>query len=159
MDIPSNYDSFISVVTEKLSRNISETIDDGVYKAVLNYGINIDKKKLFQALLHDKKRYTEAYRKGFIAAVTPRVMSEEEARKAEVVFVEMISNEGELLMLEPVIKYEVNGKTYNLCSEFNKGQEELPLFLSEEYGVCCRCWTARPSEERRKSTPWKGKEE
>ena len=60
------YDSPIDIVTQQMATSLSEFIDNAVYKACLPFCVDVDKEKLVQALQQDKKRYTEAYRKGFI---------------------------------------------------------------------------------------------
>jgi len=64
-NIPCDYDSPINILISDLSEQIAQKTDDGVTKAVINAGFNIDKDKLVQALQQDKERYTEGYRKGY----------------------------------------------------------------------------------------------
>ena len=39
-------------------------MDDDIYKAVLNYGINVDKEELLHALKYDRLQYDNGYRDG-----------------------------------------------------------------------------------------------
>jgi hypothetical protein len=58
------YDSPIEFIVESMSKQIATEIDGAVFKAVQPYAVNVDEKKLAQALSQDKERYQEAYEKG-----------------------------------------------------------------------------------------------
>ena len=57
------YDSPISIV-EQFGSEIETQLKDGVYIITKKHGFHIDEDKLVEALTNDRKRYTEAYRKG-----------------------------------------------------------------------------------------------
>lgn len=57
MNFQNEFSSIISQANENL--------DNGIFKAVVRTGIDIDKEKLIQALEADKKRYSEAYEIGY----------------------------------------------------------------------------------------------
>lgn len=58
------YDSPVNILTD-LRDSLEFTIKEGVLKASKKIVVDIDEEKLRQALLHDKKRYSEAYHAGF----------------------------------------------------------------------------------------------
>lgn len=70
-DIPADYDSPFEFVT-RMADSIAQFTDDGVMKAVINAGFNIDKDKLVSALNQDKERYGTAYRKGYATGYEKR---------------------------------------------------------------------------------------
>lgn len=60
------YDSPVDIVW--LARDQMETtIKNGVLSVASKFIVDIDEQKLQQALLHDKRRYSEAYRAGYLA--------------------------------------------------------------------------------------------
>ena len=60
------YDSPVDIVW--LARDQTETtIEDGVLRVASKFVVDIDEQKLQQAILHDKKRYSEAYHAGYLA--------------------------------------------------------------------------------------------
>ena len=66
LNIPVDYDSpLIISYFERMATDIAKFTDDGVMKAVVEAGFDIDKDKLVQALSQDKERYSDAYRKGY----------------------------------------------------------------------------------------------
>lgn len=66
LNIPVDYDSPLIInYIEQITTDIAKFTDDGVMKAVVKAGFDIDKDKLVQILEQDKERYSEAYRKGF----------------------------------------------------------------------------------------------
>ena len=68
-DVFVPYDSPIDVIFNRTVDNImaafNNSIDDGVVTAVVKAGFNVDKDKLVEVFTQDKKRYEEAYRKGY----------------------------------------------------------------------------------------------
>ena len=54
------YESPIKIITGK----IQTQIDDEIYRAVQNVGINIDKEELLKALEYDRGQYEEGFREG-----------------------------------------------------------------------------------------------
>lgn len=75
-DIQVDYDSpvelFLQSTIDKMSSACVDFLDNGVMKAVVNAGFNINKEKLEQVLSQDKCRYEEAYRRGYAAGYTKR---------------------------------------------------------------------------------------
>lgn len=75
-DIHVDYDSpvelFLQSTIDKMSSACADFLDNGVMKAVVNAGFNINKEKLEQVLSQDKCRYEEAYRRGYAAGYTKR---------------------------------------------------------------------------------------
>ena len=68
-DVFVPYDSPIDVVFNRTVDNImaafNNSIDDGVVTAVVKAGFNVEKDKLVEVFTQDKRRYEEAYRKGY----------------------------------------------------------------------------------------------
>lgn len=54
------YKSPIEIITG----NIQTQIDDDIYKAVQNVGINVDREELLKALEYDRGQYEEGLREG-----------------------------------------------------------------------------------------------
>lgn len=50
---------------EVLSQSLKLEIEKGVYKAVENYGINVDKDELIKALQYDRNQYNKGYADGY----------------------------------------------------------------------------------------------
>lgn len=55
------YESPIKIITGK----IQTQIDDEIYRAVQNVGINVDKEELLKALEYDRGQYEEGWKEGF----------------------------------------------------------------------------------------------
>ena len=49
---------------EIMQEHMRFQMDDDIYKAVLNYGINVDKEELLRALKYDRLQYDNGYRDG-----------------------------------------------------------------------------------------------
>lgn len=64
-NIPVDYDSPINIVVNQMASEIAKFTDDGVMQAVVKAGFDIDKDKLVSILQQDRKRYNEAYLKGY----------------------------------------------------------------------------------------------
>ena len=68
-DVFVPYDSPIDVIFNRTVDNImsafNKSIDDGVVECVVKAGFNVDKDKLVEVFTQDKRRYEEAYRKGY----------------------------------------------------------------------------------------------
>ena len=62
------YDSPIDLysMTKKMVNNVNDAMTDHIWKCVLQVGVNVDKEKLIQAIHQDRKRYEEAYQKGYL---------------------------------------------------------------------------------------------
>lgn len=54
---------------EIMQEHMQCQMDDGIYKAVLNYGINVDKEELLRALKYDREQYEAGYRDGKLEAI------------------------------------------------------------------------------------------
>ena len=54
------YKSPIEIITG----NIQTQIDDGIFRAIQNVGINIDREELLKALEYDRGQFEEGFRKG-----------------------------------------------------------------------------------------------
>lgn len=66
LNIPVDYDSPLIInYVERMATDIAKFTDDGVMKAVVKAGFDIDKDKLVHVMEQDKERYSEAYRKGY----------------------------------------------------------------------------------------------
>ena len=55
------YESPIKIITGK----IQTQIDDEIYRAVQNVGINVDREELLKALEYDRGQYEKGWREGF----------------------------------------------------------------------------------------------
>ena len=55
------YESPIKIITGK----IQTQIDDEIYRAVQNVGINVDREELLKALEYDRGQYEEGWKEGF----------------------------------------------------------------------------------------------
>ena len=73
-DVFVPYDSPIDVIFNRTVDNImaafNNSIDDGVVECVVKAGFNVDKDKLVEVFTQDKRRYEEAYRKGYAQAMS-----------------------------------------------------------------------------------------
>lgn len=71
--IPTDYDSpIVFNFVQQIATEIAKQTDESVMKAVMNTGINIDQKKLVEALQQDKERYDDAYQKGYLRGYNRR---------------------------------------------------------------------------------------
>lgn len=59
---------------EVIQKNIEMQIENGIYKAVQNVGINVDKEELIKALNYDRRQYQKGYADGFRDAHAPNVI-------------------------------------------------------------------------------------
>ena len=82
-DMLNKYDSPIEIVTNSIATQLAEQLDGQVLKAVQQYFVDVDKKKLEQALTQDKARYEEAYRRGIIDSKVKGAWIEDEDRPYE----------------------------------------------------------------------------
>jgi hypothetical protein len=78
-----SYLSPIEVVTEPLNRALETSIENDIYKAVLNYGISVDKEELIKALRYDRDQYTKGFVDGSKGS-SADIRAEVEKAKAEV---------------------------------------------------------------------------
>ena len=83
---PDYYDSPLELVSveEMIAKQLAEEFDNRCYAAITETaGIVIDKKKLEAALMKDKSRYQEAYKKGYRQALDDVLKSIEIVKEAE----------------------------------------------------------------------------
>ena len=86
-----------------------------------------------------------------LKAQEPRVMTYDEMMKAEICFLEVKGIEE----IDPFIRYEVDDKSYWSSPYTNNKDNPFELLAEqEEYLINARCWTSRPTDEQRESTPW-----
>jgi len=86
-----------------------------------------------------------------LKAQEPRVMTYDEMMKAEICFLEVKGIEE----IDPFIRYEVDDKSYWSSPYTNNKDNPFELLAEqEEYSINARCWTSRPTDEQRASTPW-----
>ena len=52
-------------ITQQIAEHFTKEIDAQVYKAVLNVGIDVDKRELIRALNYDRQQYEKGYRDGY----------------------------------------------------------------------------------------------
>ena len=55
------YKSPIEIITE----NVKMEVDNGVYKAVTQYGVDVDRDELIKALSYDREQYEKGFRDGY----------------------------------------------------------------------------------------------
>lgn len=70
MNIFENYNDLISVTIEDIKHKLENNLEEQVYKAVTNVGINVDKKQLIKALAYDRQQYEAGYHDGYKKAIT-----------------------------------------------------------------------------------------
>lgn len=58
------YESPIEVIYQDIYHRINVDLEDNIYKAVINCGIQVDKEELIKALKYDRKQYDKGYRSG-----------------------------------------------------------------------------------------------
>lgn len=88
---------------------------------------------------------------GKLKAQEPHVIRFDEIDDYEVLWLE-VRDVGTEEGLAPWVKTR-SGNWFSplLCSEL---QPDMILSTPEEYGKYCRCWTSRPTDERRKAVKW-----
>lgn len=64
------YRSPISIVQE-ITSQFKEQVDNQVFEAVLNVGVNVDKTELLKALNYDRNQFEEGYSKGRESVIVP----------------------------------------------------------------------------------------
>lgn len=86
-----------------------------------------------------------------LKAQEPHVIRFDEIDDYEVLWLE-VRDVGTEEGLAPWVKTR-SGNWFSplLCSEL---QPDMILSTPEEYGKYCRCWTSRPTDERRKAVKW-----
>lgn len=60
------YKSPIELITNDIYNEITKQQDEGIYQAVIKYGVNVDKDELVKALNYDRQQYTEGYKDGVL---------------------------------------------------------------------------------------------
>ena len=58
------YKSPIDVCIADIQCQIDKQVDEGIYKAVVNVGVNVDKEELLRALSYDRNQYEKGYADG-----------------------------------------------------------------------------------------------
>lgn len=58
------YKSPIELITSDFQIKVGKSVDEQIYNAVLNVGVNVDKPELLKALQHDRKQYQKGYADG-----------------------------------------------------------------------------------------------
>ena len=61
------YESPITILIDDITKQIQIQQEDGIYKAVCNYGISVDKDELIRALRYDREQYEEGFCDGYEA--------------------------------------------------------------------------------------------
>ena len=64
-DIPVSYDNPLTIIETEIESEVKNEI----LSVCKRIGINVDEETLYQALVADRNRYEEAYRKGYFAAM------------------------------------------------------------------------------------------
>ncbi len=156
MDLQNCYDSPIDAIVKNMEIQAAQAFDNEVIRAVHEVGISVDKDKLAQALQQDRKRYEEAYRKGYMRAIY---------REAHVLSLRqvMCDLEGEPAWLEYKDKPGINAVVREPFSEDDEFVYMYSAYAAEVepadlYGVTWRLWTARPRNGREKTIPWEEEE-
>ena len=104
------YESPIQVI----AHDIGIQIENGIYKAVQNYGISVDKDELIKALKYDREQYDQGYAKGRADAIAETA---EIVRCFECQFFKSANvpwGYGECKLTQPPIRYPVKEDDY--CS-------------------------------------------
>lgn len=70
------YESPIEIITG----NIQTQIDDEIYRAVQNVGINVDREELLKALEYDRGQYEKGFDDGFAQALEIALQDAEAGR-------------------------------------------------------------------------------
>lgn len=63
------YESPVEVLIQDVKMQVKESVDEQVYQAVVNVGVNVDKKELLRALAYDREQYAKGYAEGLEDAV------------------------------------------------------------------------------------------
>lgn len=58
------YESPIEIIYQDIYHRINVDLEDNVYKAVINCGIQVDKEELIKALKYDREQYDKGRRSG-----------------------------------------------------------------------------------------------
>ena len=66
-NIPADYDSPLTLITEKFTSMISAKVDEEAHKVIARTALafDMDEQKLIEILKQDSDRYREAYRRGY----------------------------------------------------------------------------------------------
>lgn len=59
-----NYESPIEVI----SKRMRTSVEDGIFNAILEQGISVDKEELIKALRYDREQYEKGFNDGYIGA-------------------------------------------------------------------------------------------
>ena len=73
------YDSPVNIIQQARDQ-METTIKDGVLKVASKFIVDVDEQKLQQVLLHDKKRYSEAYQAGYLAGYNAAIAAIDELK-------------------------------------------------------------------------------
>ena len=60
------YESPISLLMNDIYTDVVKRQEEGVYQAIVKYGINVDKDELVKALEYDRKQYGFGYKDGVL---------------------------------------------------------------------------------------------
>lgn len=63
----SMYESPIEVIYGQIQTQIAEDLDNHIYKAVREVGVNVDKEELIKALQYDRDQYKKGFLDGYMA--------------------------------------------------------------------------------------------
>lgn len=59
------YESPIEMIYGQIQSRVAEDLDNHIYKAVRNVGINVDKEELIRALNYDRDQYQKGFEDGY----------------------------------------------------------------------------------------------
>lgn len=63
------YESPVKLIVDQMYTQFLREQEDNVYKAVQQYGINVDKEELIRALQYDRQQYEKGYSEGYISGI------------------------------------------------------------------------------------------
>lgn len=58
------YESPIHLIYDDIKLQLDKNVEDYVYSAVQNVGVNVDREELIRALKYDREQYSSGYRNG-----------------------------------------------------------------------------------------------
>ena len=70
------YESPIKIITEQIKTNY----EDGIFRAIQNIGINVDREELLKALEYDRGQYEKGFDDGFAQALEIALQDAEAGR-------------------------------------------------------------------------------
>lgn len=154
------YKSPIELI-QSMTHEIQEDQEKMVVRAVNQAGVNIDRDRLIAAINNDRRRYEEAYQRGWDDCKKEA----EEPKPLTIQDLEAIYNTRADHVwpynMPPELWMTVNPKVRRICGFWicwrdivYSLESRSPFYVRENYGKVWMIWTRKPTDEQQEEVQW-----